>query len=177
MSTLHSTPKRAESLRTKGLPMCHKRTHYQTATSGCGVRSHSSFRGSESPNPLRNSCSSPSINCFAFHQTNLGILLVRQAVPPLCSQHCAWNTRLRLMRPVSIRFQKSQHSSDPRCHLERLPNPRQDPQHRSPNHLVPVCANCPCLLRASPSGCSWGVLGLVSHQLTLFFWASVQACP
>ena len=92
VSPLRSTPKRTESLGTKGLPMCHTRTHYHTATSsGCGVRSHSSFHGSESPNPSHNSCSNSSTNCVAFQQTNLGILLLRQAMPPFCSQHYASN--------------------------------------------------------------------------------------
>ena len=93
-----------------------------TATStGCGVRSHSSFHGSESPNPSRHCCSDSSINCFAFQQTNLGILLVRQAVPQLCSQHCARNTGPRLMLPISTLLQKSvslSDTSDSRCHLE-----------------------------------------------------------
>ena len=103
--------------------MCHTRTQNHTATSsGCGVRTHSSFHGSESPNPSRNSCSNSSINCFAFRQTNLGILLVRHAVPPLCSQHCAWNSEPRLVLPISILLQKStalSDTSDSRCHLER----------------------------------------------------------
>ena len=123
MSPLRSTPKRTKSLGTKGLPMCHTRTHHHIATSsGCGVRSHSTFHGSESPNPSRNSCWNSSIHCLAFQQTNLGISLVRQAVPPLCSQHCAWNAGPRLMFPIGILFQKLASlsvTSDSRCHLER----------------------------------------------------------
>ena len=156
MSPPRPTPKRTESLGTKGLPMCHTRTHHHTATSsGCGARSHSSFHRSESPNPSRNSCPNSSIICFAFQQANLSILLVCQAVPPLCSQHCAWNTGPRLMLPTSILLQKStslSDTSDSRCTSKGvLPNPRQDPQHRSPNLLVPVCANCPCLFPAFSS--------------------------
>ena len=177
MSPLRSTPKRTVSLGTKGRPMCHTRTRYHTATSsGCGVRSHSSSHGSESPNPSRNSCPNSSIQCIAFQHTDLGILLVRQAVPPLCSQHCAWNTGPRLTLPTSMLFQKSTSLSDTRMPprkafcptLARIPS-------IGPNHLFPVCANCPGLFRASCWGCSRSVLGHDSRQLPLFFWASVQA--
>ena len=91
MSPLRSTPKITERLGTKGLPMCHTRTHYHTATSsGCGVRLHSSFHGSESPNPSRNRCLNSSIN-FLLPISRL------------------------IQKSTSL-----SDTSDSRCHLERL---------------------------------------------------------
>ena len=90
-------------------------------------------------------------------------MLVRQAVPSLCSQNCAWNTGPRLMLLRSILLQKStslRDASDSPNHIARLPSIGLQTTCFSSVQTVRVCSE---LLLRVVLGVCWKMILVSLH--------------